>query len=406
MLRALALAPEFLSIGGGASTYIMEMARMSPRNLELHIVIPSAPPETMNEIIHMLPGNVVIHALNGPQTAPCRDLVFSAINAVKLARLVKETGSDVVISSSRMPDIFCRPSSIPVPIITTVHSTIQSHLDTIRLINDDREFFDRHERMILAAGGLAVSVENRYYRSNRHFISVSKWGKNNLESEKRVDPKRISLIYNGVDTDMFNPALRERTNEMFPALDGGSGLNALYIGRFTSGKGFRILIKAIRNNRSLHRVHFILAGNMTEKLRNDIPENCTVLGHVPHSITPYLYASADLLILPSLYENMPLSLLEAMATGCVPIAANVGGVPEVVENRVNGMLVERGDPEALLKALEELVDDENGRTSMRLAGRKLIEERHSLTGMIEKTASVMERVSVEGAVLRGDSARQ
>ena len=87
---------------------------------------------------------------------------------------------------------------------------------------------------------------------------------------------------------------------------------------------------------------------------------------------------ADAYVQPSRHEGMPLSLLEALAYGLAVVATRVGAVPEVIDDRLHGLLVPPGDPGQLARAMRELATDEGLREAMSRAGRDLVRRRFSL----------------------------
>jgi glycosyltransferase involved in cell wall biosynthesis len=81
------------------------------------------------------------------------------------------------------------------------------------------------------------------------------------------------------------------------------------------------------------------------------------LGGVPRGVVLRLFRAADASLLPSAWENFPHSVVESLAVGCPVIATAVGGVPEVVRDGENGLLVGPGDPEALAQAIARFFGD-------------------------------------------------
>ncbi|MEK7730445.1 MAG: glycosyltransferase family 4 protein, partial [Planctomycetota bacterium] len=87
---------------------------------------------------------------------------------------------------------------------------------------------------------------------------------------------------------------------------------------------------------------------------------------------------ADAYVQPSRHEGMPLSLLEALAYGLAVVATRVGAVPEVIDDRLHGLLVPPGDPGQLAHAMRELATDEELREAMSRAGRDLVRRRFNV----------------------------
>ncbi len=104
-------------------------------------------------------------------------------------------------------------------------------------------------------------------------------------------------------------------------------------------------------------------------------------------------ARADLFVLPSYHEGMPISLIEAMAAGLPVVATSVGGIPDLVTDRENGRLVPPGQPGELAEVLAGLIGDPGRRTRMGLRGRHLALERHDLDTRIPDLVRFHERVA-------------
>jgi glycosyltransferase involved in cell wall biosynthesis len=90
-----------------------------------------------------------------------------------------------------------------------------------------------------------------------------------------------------------------------------------------------------------------------------------------------LLQASDLLVMPSLWEGLPVALLEACACGVPAVASGVGGIPEVVEHGVNGLLVPPGDEAALASAIASMLSSRERRLRMGREARRKVEERYS-----------------------------
>lgn len=151
------------------------------------------------------------------------------------------------------------------------------------------------------------------------------------------------------------------------------GLRLLFVGRLTAIKGLRVLFNALGALRATH-------GDITLTLIGDGPDRAwaeaearriggiELLGHRSQGAVAEALADADVLVLPSFAEGVPVVLMEAMAASRPVIATRVGGVAELVEDGVSGRLVAPGDPEALAEAILDLAADPGARARLGAAG--------------------------------------
>jgi glycosyltransferase involved in cell wall biosynthesis len=105
-------------------------------------------------------------------------------------------------------------------------------------------------------------------------------------------------------------------------------------------------------------------------------------------------ARAELFALPSYAEGLPMALLEAMAAGKPVVVGSVGGIPSVVADDANGLLVNPGDPAGLVEALSHLLADAAARRRLGRAARQTIEEGYSLGNSIRRLAAIYSRFGV------------
>ena len=103
----------------------------------------------------------------------------------------------------------------------------------------------------------------------------------------------------------------------------------------------------------------------------DLGDAVTFLGWLPSGQVSEELANADAFVLPSYNEGLPMSLLEAMAAGLPVLSTPVGGIPEVVEHGVNGLIAEAGNIRSIADSMLALADDADRRTRLGAAAEKL-----------------------------------
>ncbi|CAN5612070.1 hypothetical protein BH09PLA1_BH09PLA1_12490 [soil metagenome] len=188
----------------------------------------------------------------------------------------------------------------------------------------------------------------------------------------------ITTIPNGVDTSRFEPKRTKAEARRSLGLDVDGQPLIAAVGRLCEQKGFSFLLDAVARLGKMHAGATIaIAGNgplraaLLEHARAlRIESRVKLLGHM-NDVRPLLEA-ADLVVLPSLWEAMPYSLLEAMSMGLPAIGTRVAGVPEVIDADKTGFLVPPRDAVALAAAIQPLLGDRVRRDSMGRAARQRI----------------------------------
>ncbi len=117
-----------------------------------------------------------------------------------------------------------------------------------------------------------------------------------------------------------------------------------------------------------------------------------LLGYVDFEMLPAIYAAAGVAAAPTFYENLPLRVLEVMASGVPVVASDVCGLPEVIASGENGLLVPPGSPEALAEALILLLQDDGERKRMGKAARESIVGRFSWSRAATESLEVYEHI--------------
>jgi glycosyltransferase involved in cell wall biosynthesis len=171
------------------------------------------------------------------------------------------------------------------------------------------------------------------------------------------------------------------------------------VGRLHPEKGYEYLFQAMAKlkGRLDRPVRLLIAGKgpLEEDFRKEVlslgcDDVVQFLGF--RKDVPDLMSAVDLLVLPSVAEAFGLVLTEALYLGTPVVASKAGGIPEIVSDGIDGVLVPPADAEALAGALAELLLDPDRRRRMAGAGRQKVQERFSFEGMVRAYEEIYNRL--------------
>jgi glycosyltransferase involved in cell wall biosynthesis len=249
-----------------------------------------------------------------------------------------------------------------------------------------REIWQRKRRALADVGTNRV-----------HVVAPSRWVAAEAKRSGVAARLPMTVIYYGLDLEVFQPRDRSACRQVLGLSPHAHIL--LFIAEPISRrlKGLTFLVNTLSALPDRHRPMLIAVGSGTLPVKPDFP--FLQLGYVGNDrLLSIIYGAADLLVVPSTMENLPLTALQALACGTPVIASDVGGIPEVVRPDITGLLVPPQDGEALGAAIAALLDaperrklmSENGRRialaeySFELQARRNIELYHA---MIEQRSS-------------------
>ena len=262
-------------------------------------------------------------------------------------------------------------------------------------------------------GGYQVSlwVERTAIAAADAVIAVSEGMREDvLATYPVLDPSRVHVIKNGIDTDVWYPAATDAEASVLDELGvDPSRPMVAFVGRITRQKGVPHLIAAA--HRFEPDVQLVLCAGApdTREIGEEVHAAVDVLaaerGNVfwvrdflPVNEIREILSAATAFICPSVYEPLGIMNLEAMACGTAVVASDVGGIPEVVDDGVTGTLVhyDAKDPRAfeagLAEAVNDLVGDQLKARRMGKAGRKRCIEEFSWARIAEQTMEIYRKV--------------
>ncbi len=214
-----------------------------------------------------------------------------------------------------------------------------------------------------------------------------------------VPPDRYTLVHNAIDEKTFSRRFAPgesplRAEKQTPSRRLVIGA----VGRLSAEKGFNLLIQAAAKLiREGHDIELWIAGDgdakpelqkLIDHLR--VGDRVRLLGFVGDTLA--LYHAMDLFVLSSLREGLPNVVLESMAMRVPVVSTRVAGVPKMITDGQQGLLVQVGDVDALTDAMRRAVTDESLRRRLTDEGRALIERQYSFTRRMEKVKAIYDRV--------------
>ncbi len=378
------LAPEFFPVWGGTGSYIIELIKSLPKNVDIHVltlkrkIAGIQETETQSNEMNSIFGRPIdIHYLSVSNETFFYNLPFQLSCFKKIPELNKKYKFDIIHSHlCHMPDVFLRLfSRIPVPTILTLHGTIQMLRDQALLAQSRFTDLESGEESILKFYPIIELLQQNYVRQVSRFIAVSNATKQLAAEQLKVDKNKIDVVYNGVDTNFFTPPAKEEIETKY------RNPTVVYVGRLVSKKGIHILIKAMpKVLRNFPDAKFLFVGGGNIPLYQQIirsmgiPEkNFSFTGHLGYYERPKIIREATVSVNPSFFENCSLSILEAMSCGSATVASDAGGNPEIIESGKNGLLAPAFDHERLGKCIISLLENENLNKAFGRAARRTIE---------------------------------
>ena len=266
-----------------------------------------------------------------------------------------------------------------------------------------KKLMQRPHLMTLQGGYLTKGLRNRLTE-----IVVSgfvKWNLRNADvvhaisqklaqNARRFGAKRVVVIPNGVNGSIFKSMDRKKLREQY-----GFSIDAkivVSVARLVPVKGLDYLIKAVSLLlQTDNKINLLIIGDGSQRAELEeliselkLDNRVRLMGTIPHEQIAGFLNQADVFVLPSLSEGLGIAIIEAMACGIPVIGTNVDGIPDIIKDNDNGVLVPPGDAEALAGAIDKLLQNEELRGRLVVRGLEEVEQRFQWENIYQQVRQV------------------
>ena len=253
---------------------------------------------------------------------------------------------------------------------------------------------------------LFINIERGLARLTDRIITISPAQRRDVVDVYRIaPPERVITIPLGLDLGPFEPARQSCRGQFRSSLGISPDIPLIgFVGRLTAVKNPSQFIKvAGRVVQESPQARFVFVGD--GELRPALEEQVGALGLAQTVIftgwqanMPAVYSDLDLLVLTSLNEGTPVTVIEALATGVPVVASEVGGVPDVVTHHETGLLVPSGDAEATAQAILQFLRAPERAQRLALAGQRVVLGRFDLRRLVNDMDALYNALLIEKGI--------
>ena len=233
---------------------------------------------------------------------------------------------------------------------------------------------------LLPGGGsakdLASSVWNKKQRmvedENIYYVACSRWLESEAKKSALLQGQKITSIPNPIDTHIYNRCNKQEARQRL-GLPLDRKLILFASQRVTNeNKGMSYLIHACRQLKDIPQLGVVILGGHAEEVVGQLPLEAYPLGYVNDERRIVdVYNAADVFVLPSLSENLPNTIMEAMACGVPCVGFKVGGIPEEIDHRKNGYVADYRSAEDLSRGIRWILTEADSEELSRNAVHKV-----------------------------------
>ena len=311
---------------------------------------------------------------------------FSIRAYYRLRRLLPEYRFDIIHDNQCLGYGLLMIKRLGVPVVATIHHPIP--IDREIELSQAKNLWDKFR---LKRWYSFLTMQYRVSPRLDRVITVSDSSAKDIRRIFKVPDNALRVVYNGVDSEFFhNDGDAAKEPHSLIMVSSGAGHT----------KGVPYLLEALQSVRKETDVKLTIVGNdnpESEPVRlvrkHGLGGSVSFTGGIDREELARCYSTAEIAVVPSLYEGFGFPAAEAMSCGLPVISSDAGALPEVIgEDGKTGILVPRADSGALATAIKRLLGDKNLRRKMGQAGRKRVEKEFSWNNAASKMVKVYEEL--------------
>ena len=378
--------PDLSKVGHGIGSTLLRLSgEQIKQGMPVHIVAT----KTFGEPEFLHHKGISIHRVGRP---------YSVFSVLKLRELGKKNKIDIVHShlTASLGYGFAK-HLLKIPLIVHAHAT---HVGALKA-SDKLSLRSYGFQALAERSSVLGSIlrERIAWEDADRLIAVSQSVREELSQYYKIDERKIRVVHNAVDTELFKPVTIKKREELRNEFELSEKIVILYVGHFGLRKGVHYLIRAIPKIRARFKnvlllmvggtPRFVATSAYWDLIRHEIEgkrlaKNVRLVDEVPYERIPQYYAMADVFALPTLYEGLPKALLEAMASQLPILATRVSGIPEAITDNRSGLLVDARNSDQIAEGIIRLVEDEEEAKRFGVEARRRAEKRFSWIEAVSK----------------------
>jgi glycogen synthase len=305
----------------------------------------------------------------------------------KVVEIDKHNGVDVVEAPDFVAQGYVTSFSRRLPLVVKLHNPISLISEQLGLSPAQGERLGwRFEAWATKRADVITSPSQALGS-----LLARRWG---------FEPVRVRLVPCPVDEQLFRPGAQASRTE--PVI--------LYVGGLGRTKGTRTLLDAFahvlrdfplaylhlighdRSDRDIHQASY--PDYVLEQYGREVADHVKYVGRLPHDALVGQYQACSVAVVPSgLFDNFPITCLEAMACGKPLVGTNQGGIPEIIQDGVTGLVVPPNEPVALAHAIGRVLRDPGLAANMGTSGRQVVEDKYAVRVVVDQTLSLYQEAA-------------